>query len=80
VSTEVKAFPNPSPGTIYLQYPAGWFDHLSIYDVNGRLLRRETVSRPETTKTVTTNFLAGMYFIQLNGKGRIANKKIIVNR
>lgn len=80
VSTEVKAFPNPSPGTIYMQYPSGWFEYLTIYDVNGKLLRKEVINRSETTRTITTDFQTGMYFIQLNGKGKVATKKIVVNR
>jgi aminopeptidase N len=78
VSTEVKAFPNPSPGTIYLQYPAGWFDHLSIYDVNGRLLRKEMINRNETTRTVQISVASGVYVIHLNGKQKVASKKVIV--
>jgi aminopeptidase N len=80
VSTDVKLFPNPGNGIIYLQYPANWFTHLSIYDVNGRLLKQSSISNGSVSQTIDSGLTSGFYFIRLNGKGKVATKKLIVNR
>jgi aminopeptidase N len=79
VSNEVKLFPNPVSTTIQLQYPANWFDKLSIFDVNGRLLNQLSVSRGSTGQTITPNLASGVYVVRMDGKGRVAVKKIVVS-
>jgi aminopeptidase N len=78
VSNEVKLFPNPTNGIINLQYPANWFTNLSIYDVNGRLLQQSAINSGSISQTLDPGLTSGFYFIRLNGKGRVATKKIVV--
>jgi aminopeptidase N len=78
VSTDVKLFPNPGNGIIYLQYPANWFTHLSIYDVNGRLLKQSSINNGSVSQTIDSGLTSGFYFIRLNGKGRVATKKVVI--
>lgn len=78
VSGHVRLFPNPSPGTIYLQYPANWFDNLRIYDISGKLVQEKTINRVSTEQTLNTFLQPGTYIIQLNGKDRVAIKKVII--
>lgn len=78
VSHEVELFPNPSVGTAFLRYPANWFESFSLYDISGKLIERKSINRRSTQETITTSVLPGVYFIQLNGKGRIAIKKLVV--
>lgn len=79
VSNEVKLYPNPSPGTIHLQYPSNWFENLQIFDITGRLLREEKIGPGTTLKTVNSLLLPGTYIIKLNGKGRVAAKKLVIS-
>jgi aminopeptidase N len=79
VSNDVRLYPNPSTGTTYLDYPANWFDNLQILDMTGKLIERKTIARGTTRQTIITSLPTGMYFIQLNGKGRLAIKKFVVS-
>jgi aminopeptidase N len=78
VSNDVNLFPNPSSGTFYLQYPSNWFHDLQMFDVAGKLLQQEKIAAASTQKTVVTSLLPGTYIIRLNGKGKIAAKKLVI--
>lgn len=78
VSNEVKLFPNPAAGTAYLQYPANWFETITVYDMAGKLLKRYTINRSSTSQSLEQKLPAGVYSLQLAGKGRIAIKKLVV--
>jgi aminopeptidase N len=78
VSKEVKLFPNPSPGTVFLQFPSNWFEQLSIYDVDGRLVQQFSINRSAVSQTITNNLPTGLYLLRLDGKGKRAIKKLIV--
>jgi Secretion system C-terminal sorting domain len=79
VSHDVKLFPNPSPGTIYLQYPANSFEYLQLFDIAGKLLQQRNINRSSTQQTINTTLLPGVYFIRLNGKGKVAIKKLVIS-
>ena len=78
VSSDVKIFPNPSPGVIYLKYPANSFENVQIFDIAGKLLQQRNVNRTSTQQTISTSLLTGVYFIRLNGKGKVAVKKLVI--
>ncbi|HEY6504523.1 MAG TPA: M1 family aminopeptidase [Chitinophagaceae bacterium] len=78
VSNDIKLFPNPSSGLVYLQYPMNWFDNFQVYDVAGKLLQKQTISRGSVQKTINTSMLPGIYFIRLNGKGKLGVKKLVI--
>ena len=78
VSHDVKLFPNPSPGIIYLQYPANSFDNLQVFDIAGKLLQQRNINRGSSQQTITTSLQTGVYFIRLNGKGKVAVKKLVI--
>ncbi len=80
VSNEVKLFPNPSAGNAYLQYPANWFENITVYDIAGKLLKRYTINRSSTSQSLVNELPAGVYSVQLTGKGRIAIKKLVIAR
>jgi hypothetical protein len=78
VSHELILFPNPSSGTLYIKYPAAWFDQYRIYDMSGKLLQSKVISRSSTQQTINKSLSKGVYFLQLNGKGRVAIKKFVI--
>jgi aminopeptidase N len=80
VSNDVKLFPNPSSGIVYLQYPMNWFDNLLVYDGTGKLLQKKIISRGSVQQTINTSLLSGLYIVQLNGKGKIGMKKMVITR
>jgi len=77
VSNTIKLFPNPSSGTVYIQFPMNWFDNLQVFDVTGKLLQKQSINRGAVQHSFTTSLPAGTYYLQLNGKGRIAVKKLV---
>jgi aminopeptidase N len=80
VSNEVKLFPNPSAGNAYLQYPANWFENITVYDIAGKLMKRYNINRSSTSHSLVNELPAGVYSVQLTGKGRIAIKKLVIAR
>ena len=80
VSDDVKVFPNPSPGTINLRYPANWFNKLVIHDVNGRALMQMTINPGATGNTFPVHLPPGIYTLKLTGAKRIAVKKVVLIR
>jgi len=80
LSNEVKLFPNPSSGSVYLQYRINDFDNLKLFDIAGKLLQEKKISRGSTQQTINTALPPGMFVIQLNGKGKIAIKKFSILR
>jgi aminopeptidase N len=78
VSNDVKLFPNPTPGTIFLQFPSNWFEQLSIYDVEGRLVQQYSINRSAVSQTINSDLPTGMYLLRLDGKGKRAVKKLII--
>lgn len=76
VSKEVKLYPNPSSGFIYLQYRMNDFDNLKLFDITGKLLLEKKISRGSTQQTINKALLPGIYLVQLNGKGKVAIKKL----
>jgi hypothetical protein len=74
----VKAFPNPTSGSIFLEFPANWFETLQVLDIAGRVLHNEKINRGATSQTLNNKFATGTYFIRLNGRGKVAVKKMVV--
>jgi hypothetical protein len=81
LSTEVRLYPNPSQGgTLYLEYKMNDFDNLRLFDITGKLLQQQSIAHGSRRKTINPHLLPGIYMVQLNGKGKIANKKLIITQ
>lgn len=78
VSNEVELFPNPSASTSWLRFPEGSFQSLSIVDINGRIIKIIPITTNDNTITLNPSFAPGIYLLRLNGKGKIAIKKMVV--
>lgn len=74
----VILYPNPSPGTFHLEYPANTFEQAQVFDISGKLLLRETLNG--TQKTITTALTPGSYLIKLFGKKETSIKKLLIVR
>jgi Aminopeptidase N len=78
VSNNVILYPNPSKGNMVLKYPLNWFDEMTFFDETGRKIFIETVPRGTTQRTINTKLLPGVYLLRLEGKGKLAVKKVII--
>jgi len=72
-------YPNPTPGTLNLEYiaDANGKIHITIYDVNRRLLRDEVIEKNQVSFKNTIDvslFESGVYFIQVMSPD---NQKIV---
>ena len=76
-SSEVVLSPNPGPGPYRLSYPPRIFSLLEIYDVQGKLLRSQSISGAQSLSQIEELPSNGCYFIRLRGKGQVATKKLI---
>ncbi len=78
-SGEVILFPNPTSNSFTVSYQANQFESLLLYDLGGRMLRKENIARSSTLKTLSINLPAGIYFVRLQGKKDSVVKKLLVD-
>lgn len=75
----LRAFPNPARGSFTLSWEEKWLPELKVelYDLNGRLLRKQISSGGRRIKVSTENLPEGMYLFRLwseknlTGSGKI---------
>lgn len=78
-SGEVILFPNPTSNSFTVSYQANQFESLLLYDMGGRMLRKENIARSSTLKTLSIDLPAGIYFLRLQGKKGSVVKKLLVD-
>ncbi|WP_445717759.1 SBBP repeat-containing protein [Flavobacterium sp.] len=72
---DIKIYPNPSKGIFYLDLGNYVADELIIYDSLGNQIIRETNS---TSKYITLNVSAGIYFIKIRVNNNKMSNKIVI--
>jgi len=80
LSNHVVVFPNPSDGNFVIKYPSNSFQELIIFDDAGRKVFHESISPATTQRSIKTRLIPGIYLLRLDGKRKLAVKKIIVNK
>ncbi len=76
----LKAFPNPSHGTVRLQYDLGTPQDgsISIVDLEGHLVHSYEIHASKGLLTLDKELCAGMYFAVLHADGkRLATQKLV---
>lgn len=76
--TELLAFPNPSTGTFYLQWPGRNNWQLELCDVTGRLLFQQT-SPIETFELALSEMSSGIYFLRVCTATESTQLKLVRN-
>lgn len=77
VSHDVKLYPNPSSENVRIEFSSNWFETIQVLDITGRVLLTEKINRGANSYILQRKFATGTYFIRLNGKGKIAIKKLV---
>ncbi|UXP32609.1 RICIN domain-containing protein [Reichenbachiella agarivorans] len=75
---EIIAYPNPVSTQLTLNVPVSVYDHLVMYNLDGRVVYRDQI--PSDAKTLNVNFdsrRSGMYVVILSGKGAYKQVKVI---
>jgi hypothetical protein len=74
----INIYPNPSNDFVTISnLPIG--STIKILDINGKLVYRDETVNLQTSFS-TANLVSGIYIVQIQNNGVIANKKLIVNR
>jgi len=72
--TAVLVYPDPAWDKVYLSLPEpGKYDHLSLWDVTGRLLKEEMLSRPGGDAATVgfdlpSGLPSGVYLLRITGR------------
>jgi hypothetical protein len=78
----IVIFPNPAQEnfTLKLSEPAKVVAPVLIYDVTGRVVRKEAFQVGESEKTISADtFTSGLYRITVNSNGTLVSQKVIIN-
>ncbi|MAL59435.1 MAG: cadherin [Flavobacteriaceae bacterium] len=74
-----KVYPNPSNEVITIQSEIELINHLSIFDINGRLIFSENIAQKGSTTLDVSKFSKGIYLLEIiSEKGASAIKKLMV--
>ena len=73
---DLKLWPNPTGHLIHVECVQSPMDYVTIMDLNGRMLMRETVRGSSATIDVS-RLPAGTYILEAVGKGEVQTEKFI---
>ena len=74
-----KVYPNPSNEVITIQSETELINHLSVFDINGRLIFSENIIQKGSTILDVSKFSKGIYLLEITSeKGSTAVKKLMV--
>jgi hypothetical protein len=71
-------YPNPTRNTFVISFnnPTSSIEHLTIYDVTGRVVHEEAILNQEST--ISNSFSPGIYFIKIEIGGKIMTQKLLI--
>ncbi|MDQ3535865.1 MAG: alpha-amylase family glycosyl hydrolase, partial [Bacteroidota bacterium] len=72
-------FPNPSNGTMVMNFPDSSFNNLKILDVTGRIVFEEILELNSTIRNIEVQLPSKIYFLQIGNEKEIIAKRIIIN-
>ncbi len=76
----VKLFPNPNTGQFTLEVGDLEVEHISIFDLNGRLYYQQIVRQASPQLTVQLRYApAGMYIVNLATSTGVVSKRLVVD-
>ncbi|HEB62260.1 MAG TPA: T9SS type A sorting domain-containing protein [Bacteroidetes bacterium] len=76
-NAEVKIYPNPTSGVLYIETPVENDYLLKLYDINGKLIKSQNINSGNY-KLQLEHLNSGIYFIKISSKDRVIIKKIEV--
>ncbi|MBS1650617.1 MAG: multicopper oxidase domain-containing protein [Bacteroidetes bacterium] len=79
VDNSISIYPNPANGIVNIETSLTDVNSIAVYNALGELVYSENKSGLHQIQLNTNTWSKGMYNIIVNGKGKIQNKKLIVN-
>jgi Secretion system C-terminal sorting domain len=75
----IKVFPNPTNNILSIQYDSDTDAHISLFDLNGRLMEVNSIKASISGVELDCSHLsAGAYILNINTKNKSVNRKIII--
>ncbi|MEO9013117.1 MAG: T9SS type A sorting domain-containing protein [Ginsengibacter sp.] len=77
-SNFIKVYPNPVNSSVQVTFNSNLYDQLNLTDVNGKVLKRLSLSKLATEMKIDmSNLSAGIYFIKLIGIDNVESRKVV---
>ena len=76
IFNRIKIYPNPAESQMFIQLPINEFFHVSLFDINGRLILEK---QNQSLQTIISNehVSKGVYTITIYNSKGLVNRKII---
>ena len=79
IINDINIFPNPSSGKFYIQTNISWRNtEICIFDLSGRCVYHQEVTRPEDYQIDLSKQSKGVYFIEVADAEKRVVKKIVI--
>ena len=78
-SDNVKVFPNPTKGIVYLDNFENNYTYVNIYNQLGQLISSALLGKTSNEKIDLSNFIRGIYILQFVGQEFHNSIKVIKN-
>ena len=77
--SDIKMHPNPTKNNLTLDVGSNLLEHVSFYDLQGKLVKKIKHFTSSTITVSTKNFANGMYIVEALGQnGEVVRKKLII--
>ena len=76
LASQLKLYPNPMATTLTIDFQNLTHPSVSIYDVNGRRLKKQDLTAPSNTIS-TSHFQRGVYFFTIQSDEGSITKRIV---
>ena len=74
----IKVFPNPSNGMVYVRAESQQLQELQVFDLSGRMLLQQNISETESSIDLS-GYNAGTYILRLTTSNGVETSKIVIN-
>lgn len=75
-----KMYPNPAQDHLQIDLEGIFVEAISIYDINGRLVRKQATDRNQAPSLDISGLSNGIYIVEAQAEGRFQREKLIVRR
>lgn len=75
--SEISVYPNPAYNSVEIKFNESDFGSIfTIFDINGKIIKTHIINQNSITLN-KSEFLSGMYFIQISNENNIQTHKLV---
>ncbi len=75
---QFNVYPNPSNGTIRIDFPSTGFTKVELVDTIGNVVLTQQIEATQLSLEIKTNIPSGLYVVRLTHKNKIRSSKILI--